>query len=335
MDKAEADAELTRLQRAERAHHRNQDTLRYKITSAEKRIATLTALTGDIDTAIGRRQSTRGDAFTMNVDGIRYGKRHDAGERLVQLLQREAAGLDGGQRHARIRAGHLGGFEVTTATDRVLGTIQIVAALDGAPGSEIRLTAEDLASADPAGLVIRLENRLTGLEALKTRTLEEIGRLRTEAARASDDIGKPFPHADQLAAARLRVQDIGERLQEAAEPARQDEQHDVTATDTPDTAGPGPLQDGTSTVPTDRCNGIKATTVPGAATATPPGQAAGQPDAAGQADADAAGYRRREPVSVAQRNFPESNPVAVPGQREPAAALAPAAQVSRHTRPAR
>src|SRR6266487_6484933 len=34
MDKAEADAELTRLQRAERAHHRNRDALRYKITSA-------------------------------------------------------------------------------------------------------------------------------------------------------------------------------------------------------------------------------------------------------------------------------------------------------------
>ena len=43
MDKAEADAELTRLERAERAHHRNQDALRYKITSAEKRIQTLTS----------------------------------------------------------------------------------------------------------------------------------------------------------------------------------------------------------------------------------------------------------------------------------------------------
>ena len=32
MDKAEADAEFTRLQRAERAHHRNRDALRYKIT---------------------------------------------------------------------------------------------------------------------------------------------------------------------------------------------------------------------------------------------------------------------------------------------------------------
>ncbi len=36
MDKAEADAELTRLERAERAHHRNQDALRYTITSARE-----------------------------------------------------------------------------------------------------------------------------------------------------------------------------------------------------------------------------------------------------------------------------------------------------------
>ena len=41
MDKAEADAELARLDRAERAHHRNQDALRHTVTHTDQRITGL------------------------------------------------------------------------------------------------------------------------------------------------------------------------------------------------------------------------------------------------------------------------------------------------------
>ena len=105
---------------------------------------------------------------------------------------------------------------MTAATSRVLGTTQVALALDGVPESEIRLTATDLAETDPAGLIIRLENRFTGLESLHARTAAEIDRLRTEAARAREDIDKPFPQSGQLAAARDRVRRIDEQLKEAA-----------------------------------------------------------------------------------------------------------------------
>src|SRR5579859_2371257 len=82
MEKAEADAELTRLERAERAHHRNQDALRRRAAQADQRVAALTALIQDIDTAITRRVDTRGEVFTMTMGGIRYTKRTDAGQRL-------------------------------------------------------------------------------------------------------------------------------------------------------------------------------------------------------------------------------------------------------------
>ena len=49
MDKAEADADLARLQRAERAYHRNQDALRHAVTRHETGHPALTALTADID----------------------------------------------------------------------------------------------------------------------------------------------------------------------------------------------------------------------------------------------------------------------------------------------
>ena len=293
MDKAAADAELTRLERAERSHHRNQDTLRYKLASAENRASSLIALTGDIDAAISRRQQTRGDAFTMTVDGIRYGKRIDAGEQLRRLLQRQAAALDGSQRRAELRAGHLGGFEVTSAIDRVLGSIQIVLALDGAPGTDVRMTTQELAETDPAGLVIRLENRLAGLEALKAKTLDEIDRLRTEAARARDDIGKPFSQVGQLGAARERVRDIEQQLIEAATP-QSDGSHGAS--------------------------GIDGSTMR-AALAESPGQVAAEPPvSAAQVSELTNGYRWRKPASVAQRSFPKHDPVACPADHPRAVA---------------
>jgi N12 class adenine-specific DNA methylase/predicted RNA methylase len=71
MDKAEADAALARLQRAERAHHRNQDALRHAIEHYETEIARLTKLAADITAAIKRREDTHGDSFTMTVGGTR------------------------------------------------------------------------------------------------------------------------------------------------------------------------------------------------------------------------------------------------------------------------
>ena len=224
MDKAEADAELTRLERAERAHHRNQDALRHKVTQAGQRIGALTALIGDIDTAISRRTDTRGDAFTMTIDGISYTKRTDAGRRLQQLTaQMEDALLKSSHRRLEERPGQLGGFPVTVTVERVLGSMNVIMALGGAPGTEVRMTPAEVKSADPGKLIIRLENRLSGLESLRSRSLSEIDQLTTEAAHARDDIARPFPQADQLAAARDRVLRLEEKLRETAAPSRGNE----------------------------------------------------------------------------------------------------------------
>jgi hypothetical protein len=221
MEKAEADADLTRLERAERAHHRNQDGLRHKVTQADQRIATLTALIGDIDTAISRRTHTRGDAFTMTIDGIRYTKRTDAGRRLQQLTaQMEDALLKSSQRQFEERPGELGGFMVIVTVERVLGSMNVIMALAGAPGTEVRTTPAEVKGADPGKLIIRLENRLSSLESVRSRSLSEIDQLTAEAAHARDDIARPFSHAGQLTAARDRVFRLEEKLRETAAPSR-------------------------------------------------------------------------------------------------------------------
>ncbi|MGH3125862.1 MAG: hypothetical protein ACRDND_33210, partial [Streptosporangiaceae bacterium] len=214
---------LARLQRAERAHHRNQDALAHAITQHEQDITGLTALGGDIDTAIARRQDTRGDKFTMTVDGHPYAKRAEAGLRLKDLLQQEVASLDGLREHTT-RPGHLGGFPVTTDITRALGNTTITLGLDGAPGTSIRLSPRELAEADPARLITRLENRLARLDENKTSTLAGIGRARREIAHARDSIDKPFPQAAELSAAREHARQIDEQLEQMAAPPHPEDQ---------------------------------------------------------------------------------------------------------------
>jgi N12 class adenine-specific DNA methylase/SAM-dependent methyltransferase len=153
MDKADADAALARLQRAERAHHRNQDALRQAIDYFEKEITRLARLTSRIDAAIKRRRDTHGDQFTMTVDGTTYRKRADAGQHLKQIVQREIAELTG-LLDRTAHAGELGGFPVNVALNRSLGNTRVTISLDGAPGTSIEFHPRDLHAADPARLVV-------------------------------------------------------------------------------------------------------------------------------------------------------------------------------------
>jgi hypothetical protein len=118
------------------------------------------------------------------------------------------------------RCVELGGFTTTVTVERVLGSMNVTMALDGAPGTEVRMTPAEVKSADPGKLIIRLENRLGSLESLGSRSQSEIDQLTAEAAHARDDIARPFPQVGQLAAARDRVLRLEEQLQQTAMPAQ-------------------------------------------------------------------------------------------------------------------
>ena len=172
----------------------------------------------------------------------------------MQFIQREITALaSSGHPRAEAQPGQLGGFDLSATTQRILGTIQVTLAFEGVPESDVRLTAKDLADMDASGLIIRLENRLSGLEALRAKTLHEIDRQHAEAAHAGEDSGKPFPQSGQLTAARERVQVIQRQLEEAAKPQQPDQGRESAGADVRDardqgktdvktaTAGVGPV----------------------------------------------------------------------------------------------
>jgi hypothetical protein len=229
MDKADADTALSRLQRAERAHLRNQDALRHAIGEYEAEITRLAALAQAVDAAIGQRQDTRGDKFTMTVGDTRHDKRADAGAHLKDILEREVSGLTG-QLRRPAHIGRLAGFTVTADVHRSPGAPQITITLDGAPGTTIALPASGVRGTDPVGLVTRLEHRIAQLETRKASALADIEHAGRQIAHARASIGQPFPHASELAAARDRAREIDQTLNRMAQ---QDASHD-------EAAGPAP-----------------------------------------------------------------------------------------------
>jgi N12 class adenine-specific DNA methylase len=232
MDKAEADAALARLQRAARAHARDQDALRHTISREQDRAARLARHMADIDAAIARRQDTSADRFTMTVADHRHQRRADAGEHLLAVLRQELTRFDG-RREQETQPGTLAGFPLTARLRRVLGAPTITLALDGAPGTSIDIPAHELSTADPAGLVTRLENRVRRLEERKATTHADFEQARREIDHATAGIGQPFPQAAALTAARDRVREIDDELSWMAAP----EPAESTAGE-PD-AGPG------------------------------------------------------------------------------------------------
>jgi hypothetical protein len=94
LEKARADAEVTRLARLERAWQRSQHTLGHTIAGAEDRARALAERIQAVAAAIDRRQDTRGDRYRMTVDAPDVATRADA----AQLLAARPTQLPYGQR---------------------------------------------------------------------------------------------------------------------------------------------------------------------------------------------------------------------------------------------
>jgi hypothetical protein len=240
LEQAQAEAELARLERLERAHARNQVQLRASIRQNEADIDRLDGVCDALTEAVTRRRDTRGDAFVMTVGGRTTSRRAEAEGWLrneVARLLVERTGL----RSTPTRLGEVGGFAISTVIDRSLTDEPVVTlTLDGVPESDVRIGASRLGE---TAMVTRLEKRLAGLEQLREHISERSEHLRGEVARACVLMGKPFPQWDQLATARARVWEIGEKLTSVLNMS--DEPVQVATADAPmpgDEPGPAPSQ---------------------------------------------------------------------------------------------
>ncbi len=203
LDKARADAELTRLERLERAHTRNHRALRGTVTTTDQRLPALADSLDQLRRALPRAVDTRGDAFAMTVGGRRYRGRGDAAlalrDQLSTLLATPAAGTA-----PPVPVGEIGGFPILATPHRLPEQPQLRLELAGVPRSGLTVDASELRADKPLGILTRLENRAAAIPATLADVEQELRRLTAERDRAHAELATPFPHAAALAEAQAR-----------------------------------------------------------------------------------------------------------------------------------
>lgn len=222
LDKAQIDADLTRLRRLERAHDRSQDRLRWQVVSmADHKTGTERNITV-LEQVLPRRRSTSADAFTMTVGTAVFDKRADAGRGLQHRLAELTRDI-GYQREVIAPIGTLAGLPIEAVATRRSSGIELTVRCEGVPYTSVELSIDTLHDDSKAvGLVTRLENRINALDERRDELQHEAEHLAAEITRAQARIGGEFPQAGDLSAAKLRAADIEARLTEAATPQRRD-----------------------------------------------------------------------------------------------------------------
>ena len=225
MEKAGVDADVARLTRLERSWHDDQrrlrrlvDDARYKAHAATERAERLTDITA-------RVTDTRGDRFTMTIDGRHHAKRKHAGEHLRALLAQLVASTPAGVAGKPRPIAQLGALDIHAQAIRVFDDNLhiLIPAID----DELRLRRQDWETPDPIGLIQRVEHRLQRLPDDITDLRCRASANSDEATRAEARLGTPWEHAAQLARLRRRQQELDDALTQ-------------TDTPTPDTATSDP-----------------------------------------------------------------------------------------------
>ena len=226
LEKAKLDAEVTRLDRLSRAWTRNQQALRSTVAHSERSLPIIANYQSQLERALAQRTPTRGEAFTMTIEGRSHRSRGDAAAHLAtQLRAIRPIHRDVDPRPVA----ELGGFQVLAAGFR-LPQPMIQLQLAGVPYSSFTIALDEGHAERPTGVITRLENRVAAIEQDLANVRFDIQRHTSERDRAAGEIGKPFPHADALAAARARSEEIAgeleaEAIRQAAGPSPDPEAH--------------------------------------------------------------------------------------------------------------
>ncbi len=212
LEKASVDADVARLGRLRRAHLDDQHRLRRALDTAEQRADSAGRRIGQLESAIERRQDTRGDRFRMTVDGVPHSKRVDAGDHLHRLVSSLVNGPSSRPEGAPV--GHLARFDLHVGIDRRFEEVSLTIPQAGA---EIRYSTNEWPAVDPSSLVQRLERRIQNLDSALTEAQGVRAASRQEAERARARIGAPFEYEERLRNLRRRQQEIKEQLVPPAE----------------------------------------------------------------------------------------------------------------------
>jgi len=187
MQKAGLEAEMARLERQRAAHFDDQHAVRSAVLAAERAIATAERRIVQVGQDIERRRPTRGEAFEMSVEGVRFTERPKAGGALLNLLRN----LDVRQEKGDWTVATIGGFDITASAQKTWRKreLEVLVALErSGEASEIEFSVDLTA----LGLVSRLEHALEHFDAELTQHRRVLVESHKRVADYTPRIGMPF-----------------------------------------------------------------------------------------------------------------------------------------------
>lgn len=225
MEKIEADAAKTKLERLKRAHDKGQSTLAWTKVSAQTAIDKAETQLPALAAAIPRIVSTAGEDFTATVDGREYSKRPEAVAAISEWVRSNTPEYGN---YFRMKQEYgvvatLGGHELevrNAAEDSRLGSYQDLAiTIKGVPAPPLVFSRMELLEGS-IGIVTKLENKVAGLPDYEAQLRQTIDEKKAVLADVESQEGKPFKYEDKLNQARAKCVELDEKLKASIEPAK-------------------------------------------------------------------------------------------------------------------
>lgn len=236
MEKIEADAERTKLERLKRAHEKGQSTLGWTKASAQASIAKAEAALPAVQAALPLITSTAGETFSASIDGRAYTKRTEAVAAISEWVRTHTPEYGNYYRQERDYGivATLGGhqLQVRNAGEHSrLGSYQDLAiTIKDVPAPPLVLTRMELLEGS-TGIITKLENKVAGLRDYEAQLRQSIQEKNAILADVEKQAGKPFKYEDKLTQARAKCGELDERLKASIEPAQPQEAVTTDGTD--------------------------------------------------------------------------------------------------------
>ena len=192
IEKAQIDAEVIRLNRLRRQHMDSQHSIRLRIKQAEHNVTAEQKFVANLQQDLATRTPTRGDEFTVTLDGQHFDERVKAGRQLVFI----GAALKPMQSTRKI--GSIAGFPISL--HRMDSRIEL--RIHG------KNTYQATVSDSPQGTIGSLEHALGELESQQAESKENLKRLESRIEELKTQLEAPFEHQEKLEAAEKRQQEI-------------------------------------------------------------------------------------------------------------------------------
>lgn len=232
--------ETSRLERLERAYHRNQRTLRATITALQEDRERVENRIAQLEAAKPRARDLSGDRFRITINGREYTSRVDAQHAIATWAT--SAGLQWARPvtddRARGELGTISSFPLQARTLTDAGIVQLHISIEGLPGVAVRVNTDRALDPADLGILRSLEHRIATVDEQISRARTDLASIDEAHADAERGLDAPFKHRDALQTARARLDSIDQALTSQAEPEPRPQAPTAPAADTGPHTGP-------------------------------------------------------------------------------------------------